>query len=131
MNICILFILFNGMSYVTPACYTTGVMLPPQDVVYLQHLPRELIHVVYESPPHYYNHYRQQRRYVRNWRGYRNHYQRQQRIRRHRNIRPNYRHRYQRRHQRRQPRLKRRTVRRVYDNRGNLRRRVVTRRYRN
>ena len=31
--------------------------------------------------------------------------------------------------QRRQPRLKRRTVRRTYDNRGNLRRRVTTRRY--
>jgi hypothetical protein len=129
MSACILFILFNGAAYVTPGCYINGgfsEMLPPQDVVYLQHLPPELSNVVYVSPHYYHNYYRPQRRLVRNWRGYRyghNHYRRNT-IRRHRNIRPYYRHRTQ-----REPRLRRRTVRRHYDRQGNLRRRVVTRRY--
>lgn len=71
MNICILFILFNGMSYVTPACYTTGPMLEPHDVVYVQHLPYDYVEVVYESPRYYYNHYRRYRRHITSWRNYR------------------------------------------------------------
>ncbi len=149
MNICILFILFNGSAWVTPACYTNGPMIEPHDVVYVQHLPPEYVGVVYESPIQYYNHFRRYRRYVSYWRGYRYNHRhhrewrrlysprdrRHYRSYRHRHARRNH-HRYNHRNrmnhhhpQRRQPRLKRRTVRRTYDNRGNLRRRVTTRRY--
>jgi len=101
MNACILFILFSGAGYVTPACFTPyGEILEPQDVIYVQHLPEAYHHIVYESPRRYVRHYRPHRRYVRHWRGYR-HNHRHHNIRRHRNIRPNYRHRYQRRHHRR------------------------------
>jgi hypothetical protein len=71
MHICILFILFNGGGWVTPGCYTTGVMIEPHDVVFVQHLPPEYINVVYESPRYYYNHYRPYRRHVVRWRNYR------------------------------------------------------------
>ena len=149
MNICILFILFNGMSYVTPACYTTGPMLEPHDVVYLQHLPYEYVDIVYESPRYYSNHYRRYRRYVSHWRGYFYSPLQHRRYTRHRRNYRSHRHhvyhwrnhnrnRIHRHHNhirrrpptRRTPRLKRRTVRRTYDSQGNLRRRVTTRRYR-
>ena len=88
MNACILFILFSGAGYVTPACFTPyGEILEPQDVIYVQHLPEAYHHIVYESPRRYVRHYRPHRRYVRHWRGYR-HNHRHHNIRRHRNIRP-------------------------------------------
>ena len=110
MNICILFILFNGMSYVTPACYTNGPMLEPHDVVYLQHLPYQRRHNNNRHRRHVRRHNNRHRHNARNNR-----------------VIPNSRSRHS---LRRQPRLKRRTVRRTYNNRGNLRRRVTTRRYR-
>ena len=91
MNACILFILFSGGAYVTPACFTPyGDMLEPQDVVYVQHLPRAYSRIVHESPRYYVRHYRSYRRYVPRWRGYRHNPHR------HRNVRPNYRHHYRR-----------------------------------
>ena len=136
MNICILFILFNGSAYVTPGCYTTGVMLAPQDVVYLQHLPHPYINIVYNAPRHYYHSHHRSSRYVRRWRSYRynhNHYRPQPRVDRRRHVRPpprqhNVRHRNTR-IRNGQPRLKRRVIRRHYNRRGKLKRRTTTRRY--
>ena len=81
MNACILFILFSVSAYVTPACYTPSVMLEPQDVVYIQHLPQSYTNVVYASPPYYKRQYRRLKRHVHNWRNYhynnyRRHYRR-------------------------------------------------------
>ena len=136
MNICILFILFNGSAYVTPGCFTTSVMLTPHDVVYLQHLPEAYTDVVYNAPRYYYYSHFRSRRYVRHWRNYRyghNHYRPRPHIDRRLHVRPpprrhNIRHRNTHiRH--RQPRLKRRVIRRHYNRRGKLKRRTTTRRY--
>ena len=93
MNICILFILFNGMSFVTPACYppTMESMIVPQDVIYVEQLPYEYIELVYESPSYYYNHYRHYKRHVFNWSTYRYSPRHHRRYARHRHRR-NYRH---------------------------------------
>lgn len=82
MNICILFILFNGSAYVTPACFTTSVMMKPHDVVYLEHIPEYYVDNVFESPRYYYYSHFNNKRYIRSykrWRYrtlYRHHYQR-------------------------------------------------------
>jgi hypothetical protein len=96
MNACILFILFNGSAYVTPACFTPhGDMYEPQDVVYVRHLPESYINVVYESPTHYVRHYRPQRRHVSHWRSYqprhRHHVRRHHRRHHRRHVRPHVR----------------------------------------
>ena len=72
MNICILFILFNGAAYVTPQCISpTGVMYAPRDVVYMEHLPLHYNNIVFESPRFYlYNHF-DNVRHIYNWRDYR------------------------------------------------------------
>jgi hypothetical protein len=72
MNICILFILFNGTAYITPQCISlTGVMHAPRDVVYLEQLPLHYSSIVFESPRFYlYNHF-DNVRHIHNWRNYR------------------------------------------------------------
>ena len=70
MNICILFILYSGYGYVTPACYADYGVLAPQDVVYLQHIPNHYIDHVWEAPYGYVTHFRGQYRYV-HYRNYR------------------------------------------------------------
>ena len=72
MNICILFILFNGAAYVTPQCISPmGVMHAPRDVVYMEHLPLHYDGIVFESPRFYlYNHF-DNVRHIHNWRNYR------------------------------------------------------------
>jgi len=182
MNICILFILFHGGAYVTPACFDAqGAMYSPQDIVMVEDVPDAYYHVVYECPQAYVSHYRhhQYAHHVARYRHYRYRQlegmERRHHMRRHRthhrwhnysdhrsrryshNTHNRYRHRsnvnshrhrsnaHSRRHRshnrhnvhrnndkntRRTPRLKKRTVRRTYNNRGNLKRRVTTRRYR-
>ena len=55
MNICILFILFNGSAYITPECYDAyGYLEDPDTVAYVQYIPSEYDYV-YESPGYYLN----------------------------------------------------------------------------
>ena len=136
MNICIFFILFNGAAYVTPACYTKGIMLAPQDVVLLQHLPQLYIDIVYNAPHYYYRSHHRKKRYIKHWRDYNynhNHYHPRPRVDRRRHVRPQPGHHKVRHRSKRirnkQPRLKRRVIRRHYNKRGKLKRRTTTRRY--
>ena len=120
---CILYIVTGGLLFATSGCYATldhdGVIVP-HDVVFTSHVPRgERVHYVPRT-----RHYRPYYRNLRNVRHRHHHVRRHHhnRVRYHNSVRPTHRH-------RNQPRLKRRTVRRTYDNRGNLKRRVTTRRY--
>ena len=120
---CILYILTGGLLFATSGCYATldhhdGVILP-HDVIHTSHLPPN-VSVRYVPRHRYKRHYRHRVRTYRHHHVRRHHHNR---VRYHNNVRPGYR------NHRHQPRLKRRTVRRTYDNRGNLRRRVTTRRY--
>ena len=122
---CILYILTGGLMFSTAGCYTMvhhpDEVIVPHEVVYTSHLPQNVdVHYVPRVRHRYYNIRRNYRRggIVRHSH-VRRHYH--NRVRYHNNVRPIRRH---------QPRLRKRTVRRHYDNRGNLRRRVVTRRYR-
>ena len=122
---CILYIVTGGLLFATSGCYATldhdGVIVP-HDVVFTSHVPHGAS--VHYIPRSRYSDYRP---YYRHRRGVRHHRHRHHHVRRHhRNHHNRVRHHHP---QRRQPRLKRRTVRRTYDNRGNLRRRVTTRRY--
>ena len=60
MSICILFILFNGSGYITPACYEGHELITPHNVAYMQHIPVEY-GLLYESPDYYLNYYWQAR----------------------------------------------------------------------
>jgi hypothetical protein len=60
MPICILFILFNGSGYITPACYEGHELITPHNVAYVQHIPVEY-DLLYESPDYYLNYYWQAR----------------------------------------------------------------------
>lgn len=71
MNVCILFILFNGSAHITPGCFTIGGIITPHDVVYLEQLPQHYTDIVYESPQYYlYSHFAK-KHYVRHWYNYR------------------------------------------------------------
>ena len=55
MSICILFILFNGSGYLTPACYDGYELITPHNVAFVQHIPSE--YDLYESPAYYLDYY--------------------------------------------------------------------------
>ena len=57
MSICILFILFNGSGYLTPACYDGYELITPHNVAFVQHIPSEYEYNLYESPDYYLNYY--------------------------------------------------------------------------
>ena len=69
MNVCVLFILYSGWGYVTPACYTSHGLLEPQDVVYVQHLNSGWN--LWDAPDEYVDCYRSRRRHVRHVHRYR------------------------------------------------------------
>ena len=117
---CILYILTGGLMFSTAGCYTmvhhADEVIVPHEVVYTSHLPQNVdVHYV---PPVRHRYYRTHRTH-RRVHHIRRHYH--HRVKHYNNVRRSTRH---------QPRLRKRTVRRHYNNRGNLRRRVVTRRYR-
>jgi len=57
MSICILFILFNGSGYLTPACYDGYELITPHNVAFVQHIPSEYEYNLYESPDYYLDYY--------------------------------------------------------------------------
>ena len=57
MSICILFILFNGSGYLTPACYDGYELITPHNVAFVQHIPSEYEYDLYESPDYYLDYY--------------------------------------------------------------------------
>ena len=60
MSICILFILFNGSGYLTPACYDDYGLTAPDRVAFVQHIPLE--YDLYKSPDYYLDYYWDARR---------------------------------------------------------------------
>jgi len=133
MSICIVFVLFSGMTFVTTGCYAAHEAVIPHEIVYTSHIPDEYIDIVYQDPRYYhygdfYNnrYHRYHRHHQRRYRGQHHHrdHQRRYRVQRH------HRSHYNRHHRSQRPKLRKRVIRRHYNNKGKLRKRVIRRHYR-
>lgn len=71
MNICILFILFSGHTYITDGCYYDYELIEPHDVAYLSQVPDYYEPYLYEAPVNYVRYYYPRRHYVTHWKHYR------------------------------------------------------------
>jgi len=71
MNICVLFILFSGHTYITDGCYYDYELIEPHDVVYLSQVPDYYEPYLYDAPVNYVRYYYPRRHHVTNWRHYR------------------------------------------------------------
>ena len=63
MNICVLYILYSGYGYTSPACYTEYGLITPQEVVHTQHLDSGWN--LWIAPASYVRRYYSRRRFVR------------------------------------------------------------------